>query len=357
MRKLFFTPGPSELYFTTEHHMKMAFQQGIPSISHRSEKFQSIFEESTNNLRELLALPDDYHIVFTTSATEVWERSAENLIDKHALHFVNGAFSKKFYEAVEQLGYKTTLYESPWGTLPDIYTVPEGDYDFIGITHNETSTGVSFPLNHIKLLRQQFPEAILAVDAVSSLPNVDFNYSEVDMVYVSVQKCFGLPAGLGVWLMNDRCIEKAQKLEAEGKTHRTYHSISSLIEQAKKHQTPSTPNVLNIYLLGKVVEDMLNRGIGMIRNETVYKSAILYNMLDRHTKLTPYVSDPKLRSNTVIVIESGDHTADLMKSLAAKHMIVGTGYGSKKDTQVRIANFPTHSKEQFEMLTDLIEQW
>jgi phosphoserine aminotransferase len=43
--------------------------------------------------------------------------------------------------------------------------------------------------------------------------------------------------------------------------------------------------------------------------------------------------------------------------LAKKHIMVGTGYGPYKAQQVRIANFPTHSKEQVEMLVDLIADY
>ena len=357
MRKLYFTPGPSELYFTTEHHLKMAFKNSVPSISHRGDQFREIYSSAVNNLRELLNLPENYHIVFTTSATEVWERISENLIDQHSLHIVNGAFSRKFYSAATALGKKTTIVESIWGDLPDIEAIPPDNYDLIAITHNETSTGVGFPLNRINTLRNTYPDALLTVDAVSSLPIVELDYSRVDSVYVSVQKCFGLPAGLGIWLINDRCIERAEKLSKKGQTWNSYHNLLSLIAQGKKNETPSTPNVLNIYLLGRVVEDMLNRGIKMIRNEATYKSAILYNMLDKHAKLSPFVKNLKLRSETIIVIESGTFTQELIDHLASKHMIVGTGYGEKKESQIRIANFPTHSKEQFEMLTDLIEQW
>ena len=357
MRKLYFTPGPSELYFTAEHHLKMAFKNGIPSISHRGKVFQAIFKETVENLRELLNLPDNFHIVFTTSATEVWERITENLIDQHSLHLVNGAFSKKFYTAAKNLGKRTTMVESAWGELPVLEAIQDNNYDVIALTHNETSTGVSFPLPGIKSLRKKFPEALIMVDAVSSLPSVDFDYDDLDSVYVSVQKGFGLPAGLGIWILNDRCVERASSLAAENKTWNTYHSVLTLIDQAKNFQTPSTPNVLNIYLLGKVIEDMLNRGIAMIRSETTYKAAIMYNMLDKHLRLKPFVDWAKLRSPTIIVAESGEHTTEILAHLAAKHMIISTGYGLKKDSQIRIANFPTHSKEQFEMLTDLIEQW
>ena len=101
---------------------------------------------------------------------------------------------------------------------------------------------------------------------------------------------------------------------------------------------------------------MINRGIQQIRNDGVYKSAILYNLLDNHPLLKPFVRK-ELRSETVIVIDSEEHSNGLINYLAENKLIVGGGYGKMKGRQVRIANFPTHSKEQFEMLVDLIEKY
>ena len=62
----------------------------------------------------------------------------------------------------------------------------------------------------------QILQRLLAVDAVSSLPYPDFDYTILDSVFFSVQKGFGLPAGLGVWMVNDRCIAKAEQLLSRG---------------------------------------------------------------------------------------------------------------------------------------------
>jgi phosphoserine aminotransferase len=74
MRKVYFTPGPSALYYTAEHHIKYAIKHDITSISHRSAKFQNIFKEAESNFKLLLSLPDNYQLVFTNSATEIWEK-------------------------------------------------------------------------------------------------------------------------------------------------------------------------------------------------------------------------------------------------------------------------------------------
>lgn len=357
MRKLFFTPGPSGLYYTVDHHIKDALKKGVASISHRSKDFIKISEEATENMRQLLELPEDYAMLFTSSATEIWEKLADSLIQDKSLHFVNGSFSKKFYSIAGNLGNNPDLMESEWGDLPDFSSPADQDYSLFGVTHNETSTGVATPLETIYKLKEDNPEATLAIDAVSSLPVVNFDYKKVDTVYASVQKAFGLPAGLGIWLVNGATQERARKLFAEDKVRKSSHNIVSLLDQAKKFQTPSTPNVLDIYLLAKVTGDMITRGIKQIRNDSIYKSTIAYNMLDQHPVIKPFVKKKEIRSETIIVIDSGVQSQRLIDYLAEKKLIVGGGYGKMKGKQVRIANFPTHSKEQFEMLVDLIEKF
>ena len=357
MHKHFFTPGPSGLYYTVEQHIKKALKTGIGSISHRSSSFKEIYREVDSNLRALLNLPDNYTVIFTNSATEVWDLSAQSLVAEKSLHIVNGAFSEKFYKTVNNSNKTALLTESEWGTFPEIDYNLVKQADHIAITHNETSTGVSTPLETIYKIREANSEAIISVDAVSSLPFLDIDYSKIDALYVSVQKCFGLPAGLGVWLVNDRVLKKAEEVNKGIKEMKSYHNIMDLAKYAADFQTVSTPNVLNIYLLSQVSADMLNRSIPMIRSEIRYKAAVFYKMIDSHSKLRPFVSEKPLRSETVIVLSSGEHTKNIIEYLAEKNMIIGTGYGKHKTDHVRIANFPTHSKEQFEMLTDLVEKW
>ncbi len=356
MHKTYFTPGPSALYYTAEQHVKQALRTGITSISHRGETFKNIYKEVDSNLRELLTLPDNYTILFANSATEVWDLSTESLIQEKSLHIVNGAFSEKFYKVVNSSEKEALLLESEWGSFPEIDNELVRQADHIAITHNETSTGVSTPLDTIYKIREQNPEAIISIDAVSSLPYLNIDYSKIDALYVSVQKCFGLPAGLGVWLVNDRCIAKAEQVNRTNKRFKSYHNLLALVKQATNYQTVSTPNVLTIYLLAQVTGDMLQRSIEMIRSEIKYKSAIFYKMIDNHNKLELFVKDKLLRSDTVIVLKT-ENTSELIAFLENKGLIVGAGYGKMNTKHIRVANFPTHSKEQFEMLTDLLETW
>jgi phosphoserine aminotransferase len=352
--KINFTPGPSQLYFTVEDHIRTAFKEGVPSLSHRSKKFEGFYNDVVDGLRELLNLPTGYQIYFTGSATEIWERLIQNLVEEKSFHLVNGSFSKRFFEIAQLAGKRPVKIEVSNGNgFADDISIPE-DTELIAVTHNETSTGVSLPLDYIYNLRSKNTNALIAVDAVSSLPFPDFDYTQLDSVFFSVQKGFGLPAGLGVWMLNEKCLAKAERLLTKGISIGSYHALPSLKSHAIKNQTPETPNVLAIYVLSKVVADMIRRGISTIRRETEYKSTLLYQTLDAHRDINTFVTDKSFRSKTVIVANTGEHTEALTRKLLEKGMQPGDGYGTAKKTQLRFANFPTHSKEQFELLVDTL---
>lgn len=350
-----FNPGPSQLYFTVQDHVRAAFREGVPSVSHRSSTFEKIFQATTEALRELLSLPDSYTIYFTGSATEVWERISQNLVLQTSAHLVNGAFSRRFYEIAKQLGKKPVCIERALGNGFEYNLEIPDQVELIAVTHNETSTGVALPFNFINHLKDLHPQAIIAVDAVSSLPYPAFSYDQIDTVYFSVQKGFGMPAGLGVWIANENCLAKAESILSKGYGIGSYHNLPTLHQYAQKNQTPETPNVLGIYVLGKVVKDMLARGITAIRRETDYKAAILYQTLNQHPLLSPFVSQKEFQSKTVIAAHAGEHLPRVWETLEKNGLLPGEGYGSLKSTQLRFANFPAHSKEQMEKLVDTLE--
>jgi phosphoserine aminotransferase len=352
-----FAPGPSQLYFTVEDHMRTAFRDGIPSMAHRSKEFETIFKSATDGIRELLAIPSGFHVFFAASATEIWERAIQNLVQEKSFHLVNGAFSKRFYEIGKQLGKSSEKIEVQFGhSFFSKIEVPK-DTELIGITHNETSTGVSLSNEFINQFKASNPDALIVVDAVSSLPYPQFDYSKIDSVFFSVQKGFGLPAGLGVWVVNDRCIAKAEQLLSGGHGIGTYHSLPFYLQNAKKNQTPETPNVLGIYLLSKVVEDFLRRGVNSLRKETEYKAAVLYQTLEAHPVLSAFVEDKNAQSKTVIVANCGDHTSQVTVYLQSLGIHPGDGYGEFKKSHLRFANFPAHSREQVELLADSLAKF
>ncbi len=332
-----FTPGPSQLYFTVEDHVRTAFREGIPSLSHRTREFEIISKQATEGVKELLGVPSDFHVFFTSSANEIWERSIQNLVGEKSLHFVNGAFSKRYYEIAAQLGKKPVKIEVEAGHGFSMDIPVEDGVELVALTHNETSTGVSVPMDFINQFREHYPDALIAVDSVSSLPYPQYDFSKIDTLFFSIQKGFGLPAGLGVWIVNDKCISKSEKLLSTKVYPLDHITICPhFCSMAKKIRHRKHPTCLGFIFLARVIEDFLRRGIKIIRTETEYKAAILYQALSVHPYASPFVVEAAHRSKTVIVAQSGDHTKLISDELAAAGLHAGEGYGDRKSNATSV---------------------
>ncbi|MDX2302276.1 MAG: aminotransferase class V-fold PLP-dependent enzyme [Microscillaceae bacterium] len=356
-KKIFYTPGPSGLYPGLEKHLQKALEEHIPSISHRSNHFRGIYQDTFETLKSLFNIPQGFAVLFTGSATEIWERIIMSCVEEHSFHLVNGSFSQKFHETAQQLRKNAHKIEVPMGEGFELNTL-EVFYksELIALTHNETSTGVSMPTEDIHRLKEMNPNKLLAVDMVSSAPYPQLDFNKIDMAFFSVQKGFGLPAGLGVWIVHERCLAKSEKLSNAGFITGTYHRLSTLWNFFEKFQTPETPNVLGIYLLQKVAADMLKKGIKQIRKETDEKAKMLYEFLEQEEGFDIFVKNPAHRSSTVIIANTGFQSSKLIQKLSEKGFEIGSGYGENKDRQIRIANFPGTSQAEMEKLLDAMKK-
>lgn len=343
MKKVYFTVGPSQIYPTIPKHISNAIKEDILSLSHRGKEFKELYENTVVDLKKLLNIPDEYKIVFTSCALEAMERTIQGTVAETSFHIISGSFGKAWSKYAKELGKDVISLEidSNNYSLEDI-EIPKKT-ELICITQNDTSTGIWIPPQDIENLKKKYPEKLIAIDVVSSLPYVNINYKFADIAFFSVQKGFGLPAGLGVMIINPLALEKTEKLTRKGVITGSYHNLKRLAEKAEEFQTPETPNVLNIYLLNKVVNDMLKIGIDKIRQETDKKSRIIYDFFGNHKKYTPTINNVVLRSPTTIVINAEGESQKLRETLAKSGFIIGAGYGENKLNQIRIANFPAHT--------------
>ena len=352
MKNVYFTAGPAEMYPTFEKHLQTALDQQLGSISHRSQQFRDIYKFTVEQLRQLLNIPESQGIFFTGSASEVWERILLNCVEHESFHLVNGSFSKKFYEYAVSLHKYAHLAEKPFGEGFDYAEIEVPEYaEVICVTQNETSSGVQTREADIHKLKRGHSKKIVVVDMVSSAPHPALDFNAVDSAFFSVQKAFGLPAGLGVWIANERCLAKAERLQKyDDFTIGAHHSLPVLWQNFQKYETPATPNVLLIYLLGKIAEDFNRIGIETVRKETEEKAKVIYKFLENSEFFSPFVEQERHRSRTVIVANSQKPAAEVIARVKKAGMVLGLGYGSFKDSQIRIANFPATSWAQVEAL-------
>ncbi len=344
----YLTPGPSQVHPTLREYLDDAWEQDIPSISHRGKAFSDIYQQTETALRQLMDIPADYQILFVGSATEAMERIMQSLVASRSHHFVSGAFSSKWLQIAKQLGKNPTSTITPDGHAFADLTAPE-DTELVCITHNETSTGALFPAKELAVLTSLPHRPLVALDVVSSAPMIELPWTGLDAVFFSVQKAFGLPAGLGVLIVSPRALAAAHKHEANGLSLGSYHSLPQLSASAQKFQTPATPNVLSIYLLGRVAADMA-KNIKPLRRKTLERANALYKTLEASDYATPFVSDPQWRSPTVVVAEITGGNKALYDSLVQAGLVPGQGYKVYKEAHVRIANFPAVNDHTFETL-------
>jgi phosphoserine aminotransferase len=134
-----------------------------------------------------------------------------------------------------------------------------------------------------------------------------------------------------------------------------YNSLIFTHENYKKRQTTHTPNVLNIYLLYRVLQDLDH--IKHITTKTLARSQRYYDFFDNHPFLVPYVRNKVNRSDTVIAVTASPPVIKKVREEAERAGIfLGEGYEYLKDKTFRIANFPAISDEAMDTLLGFLAE-
>lgn len=351
---LTFNPGPSQISTETQNDFAKAFEQNICSISHRTAQFTAMSQKADEQMRQYFGIPEDYTILWGSSATEMMELVINSAVEKNSLHFTNGSFSERFAEIARLAGRTGIEVQAEWGTAPDFLIDMPETVELITLTQNETSTGFQIPMETIAAVRQKNPNQLLVVDATSIMGVEPVDISAADGWLFSVQKCFGLPAGLGVLIVNDRLVSRSEKI------FRPYNQVLNLADRVakmkKNYQTVQTPNSLGIFLLGEQVERWNKAGgIQVMADKTKEKFQLLRNFVESSIEYDFFVQDQNFYSKSVFCITAESEQINLIKARAAeKNMVLGGGYGKIKASTFRIANFPNHSLGDFERLVEVV---
>ncbi len=346
-------PGPAKVYPQVRQYLTDAYDAGVLSISHRSDAFVDISRRTIALLKEKLAVPADYTVLYVSSATESWEIIPQSLVRAQSLHLYSGAFGERGFQYAHYLHEGALPYVLAVDEAPDPAALPvDAHTELIALAQNETSNGTQVRPEVIAQLRRAFPEPLLAVDATSSMAGIALPFAEADVWYASVQKCFGLPAGLGVLICSPRAVARAQALHEQ----RHYNSLLKLLAQIEKYQTNYTPNVLGIYLLGRVLAQM--PPVAELDVHIKARAAQLYATVEALPYAQPLVRNAAVRSDTVVAVEADSALiADVKAQAKAAGMLLGSGYGTWKTTTFRIANFPALTDDEINRVQAFLRQY
>jgi aspartate aminotransferase-like enzyme len=229
-----------------------------------------------------------------------------------------------------------------------------GNYDTLTVCHNETSTGVRSPIAEIgKMMRKEYPDVIFAVDAVSSMAGDRTLPSEFgcDIVFGSTQKCFALPPGLAVALVNDRAIERAKQVPNRG----AYTDLVDIFEFEKKHQTPFTPNISLLYALDRRMDLLLEETYDKVYQRHQDMASYTQKWAKQHFAMFPEIG---AESITVSCVQNtqGKNVKELNQKLAEKGYMISGGYGKLAEKTFRIGHMGEWNLAGIKEVIGLIDQ-
>ncbi|HYC89259.1 MAG TPA: alanine--glyoxylate aminotransferase family protein [Thermoanaerobaculia bacterium] len=347
----YFVPGPTWV------RPEILAEMTRPMIGHRSAEFKELFRRINPDLKELFGTSQTT-FVMTASGTGVMQAALENCVARRVLVTTCGAFSERWYNIAESLGYEVDRLDAGWGKAIDPDNLADhlarhhrAHYDAVTITHNETSTGITNDVAALAaVVREEAPDALVLVDAVSSLGGIPVEVDRwgVDVCMASVQKCIALPPGITVVAVSDQALARAKKHPYRG----TYFDFVAYKEKADDDSVPSTPSIPHFYALAAQLDHIL-RGEGLAARFERHRQMrdLTHLRTARYAKLA---SDPAFASNSVTAVSPVLPPETIRAEMKKRGYTLGGGYGIWKDTTFRIGHMGDIPLADLEAMLDAL---
>jgi len=336
-----------------------------PMINHRGPEFAAIMRRVTARLQYFFQTASPV-LTYAASGTGGQESAVANLFSPgdRVVAITIGAFGNRFATIAEGYGLQVTRIEFPWGQAADPNIVEErlkstasaGSYKGVLLTHNETSTGVMNDVETLAaVIRRLNPDALIAVDAVSSLGCVPLEMDawDLDVVFTGSQKGWMSPPGVMMIAPGPR----AWEANKSAKSPRFYFDWANTRKSLELGQHPSTPAVSVFYALDIALEMMLAEG----------RQAIF----ERHQRIGDYVrwriqemglkllADHQYASNTVtaVLTPAGLDTKALLKKLREQDGVVfASGQGQLEGKSLRVGHLGYFQEIDLVEAMDMLEK-
>lgn len=268
---------------------------GVMEMSHRGKEFISIYEQAEADLRELLAVPPEYRILFmqgggiAENAIVPLNLSRGGVVD----FVVTGGWSQK--SAKEAQRYATP-HTAASGQASGFTTVPapaswqlSADAAYLHICSNETIHGVEFhELPDLKALGSDAP---LVIDFSSHVLSRPVDWSRVALAFGGAQKNVG-PAGVTLVIVREDLLGHALPICPSAFDYKTVADNQSMF---------NTPPTYAIYMAGLTFQWLKRQregglqGVAAMEKRNIAKAELLYGFIDQSGLYVNQV-DPTVRS-------------------------------------------------------------
>lgn len=275
MRKHNFNAGPSILPREVIEKAAAAVLDfdgvgmSILEISHRSKEFDAVMNEAVALFRELLNIPDNYHVIFVGGgASTQFFHIPYNLLEHKAGYINTGVWAKKAMKEAKNFGQVEVIASSEdrnFTYIPKNIEIPS-DLDYLHITTNNTIYGTEYhtdidsPVN-------------LVADMSSDILSRRVDVSKYALIYGGAQKNLG-PAGVTFVIVRDDIL---------GKVSRPLPSMVDYRNHIANNSMFNTPPVFPIYVVRETLKWLKSiGGVDEIHRRNVEKAEMLYAEIDRN---------------------------------------------------------------------------
>src|SRR6185436_9859325 len=244
----------------------------VMEISHRSKTFDEIFAKAESGLRELLGIPDNYHVLFLQGGASLqFSMIPMNFLPSggSADYVITGSWGKKALKEAKREGstnVAATMADGGFTRVPgndELKLDPKAAY--IHITTNETIEGVEW---------KQEPEVgdvPLVADASSDILSHPIPVDKYALIYAGAQKNMG-PSGVTLVILRDDLLKKIPEGLHTMLDYRTH------VENKSLYNTPNTWGIYIINLVCKWIRD--KGGLAAMEQENQDKANLLYEAID-----------------------------------------------------------------------------
>ena len=347
-----FGVGPSRI---PQKHLQALAETGydLMGTGHRRQTVKELIKNIQQGLGQYFHLPPSYNVVLGNGgATLLFDAIGLGLVKKTITHFVCGEFSAKWYKSSDAI---------PWiEAIPIKKNFSEGitpfcpqESDTLAVTLNETSTGVM-----VDELPTPGVDTLLCLDATSGAGQIPWDIDKVDVAFFSPQKIFSSDGGLFIAILSPKAMKRVEEIAADSSRYiPPIMSWSIALENAKKHQTYTTPALATLFLLNKQIEKMNRIGSEKIFQESLKKAELIYTWAEEKDYLSCYIKEKLYRSLSVatIDVEPQIDVPKLLKYLAEKKQVYDiNSYRKLGRNQFRISLFYNIDYSELEKLTRLL---
>lgn len=313
-----------------------------PMINHRSDDFRKLYKDIVNKTQTVFETENDI-VVLTTSGTGAVETSVLNLIKKDdaVIIPVNGEFSTRLADLIDNYGGKTIRINSPYGQNPPIEKIEEAfeknsNIKALYVVYNETSTGTT--LRNLSKLGDlcKAHGAFFVVDAVSILGGDELPVDKwnVDMCFTATQKALAAPPGIAPISVS----KEAKKYMIENPPPSQYLNLKRYFKYYNdSFETPFTPAVSLFYAYQEALNIIIEEGMQNRISRHIKCANAFYSGLEA-LGFTPF-ADADSRSNVVIAVNylPGIDDKKFRELLSTKFkVLLAGGFGELKGKVFRV---------------------